>query len=197
MGDPRPNPVRWTEVEAPSQSRIALVSYTTSMPPEALAGQNPLTLIRERRANLHIPVTVLSGTAGFIDAVGFLMVAGLFPAHVTGELVGLTKALVGGHPLSHPSRWAVLPIFVVALFVAATMAHRRRNRGESPRRVLLGLMAGALAVGALTGFWGMPNGASTPEWVLALREASLVSAMAFQNAFTREGLSKSRAPPRS
>jgi uncharacterized membrane protein YoaK (UPF0700 family) len=178
-------------MESPSQSRVALVSYSTALPPEILAGQNPLTLIRERRANLHVPVAVLSGTAGYIDSVGFLMLAGLFPAHVTGEIVGLTKALGGGHPLSHPSRWAVLPIFVAALFVAAGVVRHFRHAGRSPRRALLGLMATTLGMGACTGFWGLSAAAHEPEWVLAVREASLVSAMAFQNAFTREGLARS------
>jgi uncharacterized membrane protein YoaK (UPF0700 family) len=170
---------------------LALVPYSTELPSTSLPPQNPLTLIRERRANLHVPVAVLSGTAGYIDSVGFLMLAGLFPAHVTGELVGLTKALSDGHPLSHPSRWAVLPIFVAALFVAATIARRRRSRGKSPRRALLALMATALGVCACTGFWGVPFGTPAPEWVVAVREACLVSAMAFQNAFTREGLARS------
>ncbi|HEV8549545.1 MAG TPA: YoaK family protein [Polyangiaceae bacterium] len=187
----RLTPVRWTEVEAPSQSRIALVSYSTALPPDVLQAQNPLSLIRERRANLHVPVAVLSGTAGYIDSVGFLLVAGLFPAHVTGEIVGLTKSLAGGHPLSHPSRWAVLPIFIAALFVAAAVVRRERSRQASPRRALLGLMALSLGFGACTGFWGVGETAAVPEWVLAVREAGLVSAMAFQNAFTREGLARS------
>jgi len=191
MAARRPTPVRWTELEAPSQSRVALVSYSTTLPDEILATQNPLTLIRERRANLHVPVAVLSGTAGYIDSVGFLSLAGLFPAHVTGELVGLTKALSSGHPLSHPSRWAVLPVFIVALFVAATVVRHHRGRGSSPRRALLTSMAVALGIGACTGFWGLNAGTPVPEWVLAVRQSGLVSAMAFQNAFTREGLARS------
>jgi uncharacterized membrane protein YoaK (UPF0700 family) len=191
MAARRPTPVRWTDLEAPSQSRVALVSYSTSLPPEILPAENPLSLIRDRRANLHVPVTVLSGTAGFIDSVGFLALAGLFPAHVTGELVGLTKALSSGHPLSHPSRWAVLPVFVVALVVAATVARHHRSRVTSPRRALLMLMAVSLGIGACTGFWGLQTGAIVPEWVLGVRQSGLVSAMAFQNAFTREGLSRS------
>jgi len=191
MAARRPTPVRWTELEAPSQSRVALVSYSTALPAEILATQNPLTLIRERRANLHVPVAVLSGTAGFIDSVGFLSLAGLFPAHVTGELVGLTKALSSGHPLSHPSRWAVLPVFIVALVAAAALVRRHRARGSSPRRALLTLMALSLGLGACTGFWGLRAGSVVPEWVLAVRQSGLVSAMAFQNAFTREGLARS------
>lgn len=191
MAARRPTPVRWTDLEAPSQSRVALVSYSTALPAEILATQNPLTLIRERRANLHVPVAVLSGTAGYIDSVGFLSLAGLFPAHVTGELVGLTKALSSGHPLSHPSRWAVLPVFVIALVFAATVVRRHRGRGTSPRRALLTLMASSLAIGACTGFWDFHAGILVPEWVLAVRQSGLVSAMAFQNAFTREGLARS------
>jgi len=191
MAARRPTPVRWTDLEAPSQSRVALVSYSTALPAEILATQNPLTLIRERRANLHVPVAVLSGTAGYIDSVGFLSLAGLFPAHVTGELVGLTKALSSGHPLSHPSRWAVLPVFIIALAYAATVVRRHRGLGTSPRSALLTLMALSLAIGACTGFWGFNSGSSVPEWVLAVRQSGLVSAMAFQNAFTREGLARS------
>lgn len=190
MGDRRPTPVLWTEVEAPSQTMLALVPYSTDLSQEILPKENPLSAIRERRTNLHVPVMVLSGAAGFIDAAGFLLLAGLFPAHVTGELVGLSKSLIDGHHLAHVSRWAVVPVFITALVIAASVSRQHRLRGESPRRVLLALMAGALGLGACTGFWGL-NGTPTPEWVLGLRETGLVSAMAFQNAFTREGLARS------
>ena len=69
---------------------------------------------------------MLSGTAGYIDAVGFLTLMGMLPAHVTGEIVGLTTVFTAGHHLSHPGRLAVIPTFVVALVIAGVVAHRRR-----------------------------------------------------------------------
>jgi len=151
--------------------------------PEALEG---MAAFGERRAPARLTVAVLSGTAGYIDAVGFLMLVGLFPAHVTGELVGITTALTGGHHVSHASRFAVIPIFVGALLLAAVVTRARRRAGHSPRPTLLALMTGSLVLCTLSGFLSFVPQLVAPEWVFALREACVVSAMAFQNAFTRE-----------
>lgn len=168
-----------------------LLPYVDSLPPELLRGDTPHSLIRERRVADVGTVSVLSGIAGYIDAFGFLSLVGLLPAHVTGELVGLTTTLTAGQALSHASRFAVVPLFVAALVLAALVTRARRRRGESPRRPLLALMTGALVLCSLS--VGIEPAAGTLAFsvVIALREGAAVAAMAFQNAFTREGLTSS------
>lgn len=172
-------------MEAPSQGRLVLVPYGQSLGEASLVAA-PQSLFRERRAPARLMVAALSCTAGYIDAVGFLMLVGLFPAHVTGELVGITTALTGGHQVSHASRFAVIPMFVGALLLAATVTRARRRAGASPRSALLALMSGSLVLCTLSGFLSFTGDVLGPGWVFALREACVVSAMAFQNAFTRE-----------
>jgi uncharacterized membrane protein YoaK (UPF0700 family) len=138
-----------------------------------------------------VALVVLCATAGYIDAVGLITLVGLFPAHVTGELVGLTTAFTAGHHLSHASRFAVIPTFVVALFVAAVVTRGRRRRGKSPAPALVALMASALATCAATGLFGPSAGPPEFTWLYALRESSIVAAMAFQNALRRTGLANS------
>jgi uncharacterized membrane protein YoaK (UPF0700 family) len=186
MGAKSVQPARWTDAEAPSQGRLVLVPYGTALTSDASLVSVPHSLFRERRAPARLTVAVLSGTAGFVDAAGFLMLAGLFPAHVTGELVGLTTALTGGHEMSHASRFAVVPLFVVALLGAAVVSRTRRSQGRSPRSALLGMMTAALGLGALSGLLDIWSEAVSPGWTIALREGCILSAMAFQNAFTRE-----------
>jgi uncharacterized membrane protein YoaK (UPF0700 family) len=187
MGAKSVQPARWTDAEAPSQGRLVLIPYGTALMPDAALVSGTQSLFRERRVPARLTVAVLSGAAGFVDAAGFLMLAGLFPAHVTGELVGLTTALTGGHQMSHASRFAVVPIFVGALLVAAVVTRRRRRQGLSPRSALLALMTAALGLGALSGVLDLRGDLLSPGWIIALREACILSAMAFQNAFTREG----------
>jgi uncharacterized membrane protein YoaK (UPF0700 family) len=164
---------------------LELVAYVASVAPDATLEGTTRSLIRERRADDRVAVVLLCATAGYIDAVGLITLVGLFPAHITGELVGLTAAFTAGHHLSHPSRFAVLPTFVAALVVAALVARARKRRGASPGRPLAGLMALALAVCATTAFFG-PTPAPGPfGFIYTLREASVVAAMAFQNALTR------------
>jgi uncharacterized membrane protein YoaK (UPF0700 family) len=168
-----------------------LLPYIDSLAPEVLRGTGPQSLIRERRAADVGTVSVLSGVAGYIDAFGFLSLVGLLPAHVTGELVGLTTAFTAGHALSHVSRFLVLPLFVGALVIAALVVRACRRRGVSPRRPLLGLMTGALVICSISALVAPSPGSVLLAIVIALREAGAVAAMAFQNAFTREGMTSS------
>ncbi len=164
---------------------LDLITYVGSVAPEATLEGTTRSLIRERRADDRVAVAVLCATAGYIDAVGLITLVGLFPAHVTGELVGLTSAFTAGHHLSHPTRFAVIPTFVAALVVSALVSRNYKQRGESPGRPLVALMALALAVCASTGFLAPTAAPADFSWVYAVREGSVVAAMAFQNAVTR------------
>lgn len=187
MGSFKLAPARRTDTQPASHAQLALPLYANSIAPEAVGVASLHSMMRTRRDD-RFAVSILSATAGYIDAVGFLMLVGLFPAHVTGEIVGVTTAFTAGHQLSHPSRYAVIPVFIAALFLAAIVTRSRRKHGKSPLGVLLGLMTVALGVCAATGFWGPLHPPATQTWVLGVRECSVMAAMAFQNAYTREGL---------
>jgi uncharacterized membrane protein YoaK (UPF0700 family) len=168
-----------------------LPPYVDSLTPEVLRLSSPQSLIRERHVADVGTVSVLSGVAGFIDAFGFLSLVGLLPAHVTGELVGLTTAFTAGHALSHASRFLVLPLFVGALVLAALVVRSCRRREVSPRGPLLGLMTAALVICSVSALVAPSPGSFAFAFVIAVREGGAVAAMAFQNAFTREGMASS------
>ena len=191
MGASSVRPARRLDLDSLPAPKRDLPPYIDSLAPEVLRTGETHSLIRERRAADVGTVSVLSGVAGYIDAFGFLSLMGLLPAHVTGELVGLTTAFTAGHALSHPSRFAVLPLFVGALVLAALVVRACRRRGVSPRRPLLGLMAGSLVLCSLTALVAPAPGSLALAFVVALREGGAVAAMAFQNAFTREGMASS------
>ncbi len=185
MGASSVMPARRTDSES---KQLELISLRSSFAPDATDLSNPHSLIRNRRAEDRVAIALLCGTAGYIDTVGVLTLMGMFPAHMTGELIGLTTTFTAGHHLSHPSRVAVLPTFLLALFVGAVVVRARKSRRKSGTRALLALMAGSLALCTATGFFGALQGPESFSWAYAVREGSIVAAMAFQNALRREAL---------
>lgn len=138
-----------------------------------------------------VRTTLMSAIAGYVDAAGFVTLVGLFPAHVTGELVGAAVAMSSGHPLHNPARLAILPIFVLSVVVGALVSRSFRKRGRSPLAALFGLMALTLtffsASDAVLPLFLRPASALTT----ALREGTAVAAMGFQNVIMRRVLSTS------
>jgi len=136
-------------------------------------------------ANLHLYSTLLSAVAGYVDAAGFASLLGLFPAHLTGELVADAIAVSSGHVAVQTHLWA-LPVFVGAVVLATLVARIFRHYGLQARAGLLALVTLALAGFSVSDpvSWLFHDG---PLPVI-VRGGFAVAAMGFQSALMRESL---------
>jgi uncharacterized membrane protein YoaK (UPF0700 family) len=129
---------------------------------------------------------VLSIVAGSADVIGFLVLDGLFTAHITGNIVVLAARLVAGEqaPLSH---LLAVPVFMLVLGLTRLLAARlERARMPSLLPLLLLellLLSSFFAVGLAAGPTANPNAART-----VLAGMLGVAAMAVQNALMRISL---------
>src|ERR1700721_1458177 len=80
--------------------------------------------------------TVLSITAGSVDAIGFLGLGGLFTAHVTGNLVILAAHLASGGEAPVAPMLSV-PVFVAALGLTRLLSSTLERIGFASLRPLL------------------------------------------------------------
>ncbi|AWH94748.1 YoaK family protein [Dietzia psychralcaliphila] len=94
--------------------------------------------MRDLRRRERLLAVVLAGTAGFVDAVGFLVVGGYFVSFMSGNstrmVVDLTEGDYGGA--------GIAAIVLVSFFlgaVAGAVVTRRRNLDDRP--AVLGLVA--------------------------------------------------------
>src|SRR5690606_9376345 len=78
------------------------------LPADADAAVQSQIVPRRARGEL-LRIGTLSGIAGYVDAVGFATLLGLFPAHLTGELVEAVVAITHGEASSKAVRIAMIP----------------------------------------------------------------------------------------
>ncbi len=126
---------------------------------------------------------LLSFNGGFIDTTGFLGLAGLFTAHVTGNFVTLGAALVfGTHGII--GKLLALPVFVVVVALARLAGSGLRARRRPAMRFLLAVKVALLAAFfALATVFGPFPDPDSPVALLAGFTA--IAAMAVQNAVHR------------
>jgi uncharacterized membrane protein YoaK (UPF0700 family) len=129
----------------------------------------------------------LATVAGYVDAVGFLTLAGLFVAHMSGNTVRL-GVFVGNGDWSLAAQ-RLVPIVVFTLGVAGGIAlieAMRRRSAPAPAARVLGVEAVLLAAFMLAGRAVLDGRGAAPGWwdyyVLAV---VVVLAMGVQNAALR------------
>ena len=121
----------------------------------------------------------LSFNGGFVDTAGFLGLAGLFTAHVTGNFVTLGAALVlGSHGII--GKILALPEFILVVALA-------RLAGAALRVFMIAEIALLLAFFLMAVAFGPFPDPDSPAALLT--SFAGIAAMALQNAFQRVHLS--------
>jgi uncharacterized membrane protein YoaK (UPF0700 family) len=145
----------------------------------------------KRPAGRETIAALLSFNGGFVDTTGFVGLAGLFTAHVTGNFVTLGAALVFGN---HDTLGKILalPMFILVIALARLAGAFLRARQLPVLRILLGVEVTLLVLffGLAVGFGPFPD-ADSPAALLT--GFAGIAAMALQNALHRVHLSAS--PP--
>lgn len=129
----------------------------------------------------------MSLVAGYVDAVGFLTLAGLFVAHMSGNTVRF-GVFVGGGDWSLAAQ-RLVPIIVFTLGVMGGIAlveALRRRSAPAPAARMMGIEAGLLLAFMLVGRAVLGRQSATGgSWQYYLLTALAVLAMGWQNAALR------------
>jgi uncharacterized membrane protein YoaK (UPF0700 family) len=154
-------------------------SGTVSAEAEGPMGWMPAPSSNNSRA-VQALLIVLSVTAGGTDVIGFLVLNGLFTAHITGNLVILAAHIVGGGEAQIAPMLSV-PVFMVMVGLTRLLTGGLESIGLASLRPLLLLqfllLAGFLVLCVAAGPRIDPNATN------AILAGMLgVSAMAVQNA---------------
>ena len=142
---------------------------------------SPAAPLPERSASF-----VLSAVSGFVDTAGFILLSGIFTAHVTGNLV-LAGAAMAGQQWSGGvwTRLALMPVFMLGIVGASLLA--QRGGAHSVRRALMMeafALLGFLVIGVAMDAPGTPFSAQA----LFIIATPAVMAMGIQNALMRDAL---------
>jgi uncharacterized membrane protein YoaK (UPF0700 family) len=142
-------------------------------------------------ANDKLRAALLSGVAGYVDAAGLMSLAGIFPAHITGELVSEALALSSSGAHAGPSRLWMLPVFVLSVALAAVVSRLERRATRSPLPALLLLVAVGLGLFGMSGALLLVSPSPAHALIVHLGGCAVVAAMGFQNALMRDAMNGS------
>jgi uncharacterized membrane protein YoaK (UPF0700 family) len=121
--------------------------------------------------------------AGFVDTVGYVQLAGIFVAHVTGNMVLIGADVSSQDAPSALSRLLVLPVFTVGVALAWLATHASR---EIVVRRLLWAEAILVAIFAGAGMLVIDRGSGTPGvWTMLAVAVPGVFAMTAQSSRRR------------
>ena len=140
---------------------------------------------------------LLSVVAGFVDTAAFIILFGIFTAHVTGNIALAGSSLVGNDEESVFTRLITLPAFMLTVALTSVLARYARNKGWPVYAVLLTAEAIALTVFLVVGATLSPALLLDvqEEYILPIALAGIV-AMGIQNTLMKEakGIFKSYIP---
>jgi uncharacterized membrane protein YoaK (UPF0700 family) len=140
---------------------------------------------------------LLSWVAGFVDTSAFIILFGIFTAHVTGNIALAGSSFVGNDEESTLTRLLMIPVFMLTVALTSLLSRYARHRNWPVFAVLLTAEAIALAV-----FLGV-GATLSPALLLDVQEEYIlpigmsgVVAMAIQNTLMKEarGVFKSYIP---
>jgi uncharacterized membrane protein YoaK (UPF0700 family) len=125
---------------------------------------------------------LLAWIAGFVDVVGYLALARVFVAHMSGNTVGAGAYLATGQWAEVWRRAFSILIFVVGVFLGALAARIARGRGIRSRFAPSFILEALLLVGfaAATSHWKLPVADPIPHFYPLI--ALLAAAMGLQSA---------------
>lgn len=138
-----------------------------------------------RSQSLAAPL-LLTFNAGYVDTAGFLAIAGLFTAHVTGNFVTIGAALVAGSA-GVVTKLLALPVFCLAVLSARLLGLRWERQGADALHRLLLLHLMLLVTGCVAAIW-VPPAHVVDEWMPLAAGLLLVAAMGVQNGLHRTHL---------
>jgi uncharacterized membrane protein YoaK (UPF0700 family) len=161
----------------------------TVTPPLGLASTSTKTRALSAPSDQWLPFS-LSLVAGLVDVTTFITLAGLFSAHITGNLAVLAASIVTDRPLDITEALAI-PVFILITALATSL--RLKSTKSATPAVAVFLIAQLILLVA-AGIVAVTSAASThPHGPAGIATGLLaVSAMAVQNALLH--LTVSRAP---
>ncbi len=107
---------------------------------------------------------VLSGVAGYVDAIGFLKLGGFFVSFMSGNSTRLGVGLATGHVGAALTALTLIALFVAGVVLGALVA---RRAGEDRRAMVMALEAVLLAAAAALIMAGL-DGPGVAAMVLAM-----------------------------
>ncbi|MET3613414.1 uncharacterized membrane protein YoaK (UPF0700 family) [Rhizobium aquaticum] len=125
---------------------------------------------------------------GYVDTMGFLALAGLFTAHVTGNFVTLGAAIAFGSG-GAIAKLLALPIFCLIVLVTRIGGTAMEMRRWPVVKVLLSIKFVLLAAACAFAFWHGPFRDADAFATVAIGMV-LVAAMAVQNTVHRAHMTK-------
>ncbi len=89
---------------------------------------------------------LLSWVAGFVDTAAFIVLFGLFTAHVTGNIALAGSSFASADPQTTVTRLLMLPTFMISVMFTSLLARFARKQDWSVLAVLLSAEAIALGI---------------------------------------------------